>query len=129
MDDLMTPAQYFAGIKESRLWTAEKRLLLAILEQATDDYVLHTNATSVRNRRYHRNAERWLFEDVRDRFMFSFQDVCDILGINSEWYRGGVRKLKGLNRLHTRHVSGAGLTTNIKVLPGLSGGERRSVEM
>jgi hypothetical protein len=67
----------------------EKRLLLAVLEDAVITFQRYTTSTQRRGQRLFREAEAWIVsDDVR--WTCSFQNVCDVLGFDSEYLRQGL---------------------------------------
>lgn len=69
---------------------AERRLMAAILEDALGCYRAHLNTANVRRRKLFRDAERWILAD--DYWLFSFRNVCDVLGMDPEAVRGELRR-------------------------------------
>src|SRR5437667_12852152 len=66
----------------------EKRLMIAILADAINCFVKYS---SVRNRcgqRAVHEAERWLLCGDKE-WLFSFENICDVLGLNSSYLRSG----------------------------------------
>lgn len=84
--DLEIPVE---GGRDERV-LAERRLMAAILEDALLCYRAHLNTANVRRRKLFRDAERWILAD--DYWLFSFRNVCDILGIDPEAVRGELRR-------------------------------------
>src|SRR5262245_559870 len=59
-----------------------RRLMWAILKDTLCCYQLHADATTSHERRLFRDAERWMqSKDLT--WMFSFENVCAVLDINS----------------------------------------------
>ncbi len=93
----------------------ERRLLLAILEDAILCYRKHLFARDNRGRRLFREAEQWMRSDNRQ-LLFSFENVCDILGINPDYVRAELhrwrcRQLTGLEDLVCADPQSAALKT------------------
>ena len=66
---------------------AEKRLMLAVLEDALGIYRKYTAVPGRRHRRLVRETEQWLFSDDTS-WPFSFVNICHSLGIDVAWLRG-----------------------------------------
>jgi hypothetical protein len=64
----------------------ERRLLLALLEQALACYRKHASATDPRGRRAFAEAEAWLMGEESGA-LCSFQAVCDFLGLDPDYIR------------------------------------------
>jgi hypothetical protein len=62
--------------------SGEERLLLAVLKDAIDAFLGEEPQAS-------KEAARWL-KDTRCRHPFSFQNICDIFGLDSGWLRQGL---------------------------------------
>jgi hypothetical protein len=81
LPDILLPAQMdFRG----RLGVAlgERRLLRAILLDAASCFYKHRNARDSEDRKLAREAERW-FRCRDNSSPFSFQALCDALGLNA----------------------------------------------
>jgi hypothetical protein len=86
---LVLPEQYFDGDRR-RPMDGERRLLLAILEDAVQIYCKGSIASAGRNRRLFREAERWV--ESRDRrWVFSFERICDALDLDADYIRRGLQ--------------------------------------
>jgi hypothetical protein len=71
--------------------TPEKRLLLAILADAISCLQKYGSIRNHRGRRVVHEAELWLMSTDR-KWPFSFENICDVLGIDSEYVRTGLRQ-------------------------------------
>jgi len=89
--EVILPAQFHTGVRNDSSLCPEKRLMLAILEEAVGDYQRHLMATGRPADRQFRNAESWfLSEDTR--WPFSFVNVCHALGLDVGWLRAGLAR-------------------------------------
>ena len=87
------PAQYFDRLRRRTEFDGERRLMLAVLEDAVDCYRKHVVARDHRGHQLFMDAETWI--DAPDsNWLFSFQNICDVLGLESEYLRAGLRKIK-----------------------------------
>jgi len=77
----------------------EKRLMLAILENATEDFQKYALATDKRRRQLFQDAEAWIF-DGDDHSLFSFESICEHLQLDPEYMRQGFRRWKAANESH-----------------------------
>ena len=75
------PSQYFDVSGGHRL-TAEQRLMLALLADAINVYQQGAVSKATRKRLLYIDAERWIMAASVDPHAFSFDTVCDALGIN-----------------------------------------------
>lgn len=87
------PAQYFDSLRRRTEFDGERRLMLAILEDAVDCYRKHVAARDHRARQLFTEAESWI-ESEDSSWLFSFQNICDVLGFESDYLRNGLRNLK-----------------------------------
>lgn len=67
-----------------------RRLMWAILKDTLACYHAYANATTVHGQRLFREAERWLLSTDLS-WMFSFENVCVVLDIDSECLRNEIR--------------------------------------
>ena len=61
--DLLLPAQFFAALKQKAQACGERRLMVAILEDAVVCFQKHLWATDGRSRQLGAEAERWFLSD------------------------------------------------------------------
>lgn len=95
--DILAAAQYFDTYRRKTLIEPEKRLLAAILEDAIDCFYDNVSAESGRRKKLFDDAEEWLLEERVD-WIFSFRNVCDLLGLSAEYLRSGLMRWKEKNR-------------------------------
>lgn len=78
----------------------EHRLLLAVLEDAIHCYQKHVHAREQNDRQLFEDAERWIMRrdgaNLRrtsdDTPTFAFENVCEVLGLDAEHLRSGLRR-------------------------------------
>lgn len=79
--DTLLPSQFWATLADPRS-EPEKRLMVAVLEEAMSLY-LNAGGTAAEDRRaLVREAERWFASDDRGA-TFTFGSICDILGLDT----------------------------------------------
>jgi hypothetical protein len=110
--DVLLPLQYFETIKRKAEAIPEKDLMRAVLEDAVCCFQKYLLVTDGRGRILFKEAERWMFDDD-DSEVFSYRNVCDVLGIDGDYLRCGLlrwkekhlsSRLKGrLCRIRKRH--------------------------
>ncbi len=111
--DIILPSQYFELIGTQSL-SSEQRLMLAVLVDAVN--IIHScrGNGSVRKRGLYNEAHEWLFTRGSGR-TFSFENVCDGLGIEPELLR---RRLSETNDRHASfrlRLKESGRTHNVTV--------------
>ncbi len=75
------PSQFYDTSAGHRL-TGEQRLMLALLADAINVYQQGAASRSTRKRLLYVDSERWIMTDSPNRHAFSFETVCESLGIN-----------------------------------------------
>jgi hypothetical protein len=71
----------------------EFRLMLAVLEDAVKCYLKYAPAKDRRGKQHFREAEEWIFQRGSD-WLFSFENVCEVLGIDPDYMRDGLARWK-----------------------------------
>src|SRR5271168_3436318 len=100
--DTLLPIQYFEAMRRKHLLEGEKRLVLSVLEDAVECFMKCIDSVTNKGQRLYRDADEWIaLEDKH--WVFSFDNVCDMLDINPEYMRRGLkdwkqRKLVALER-------------------------------
>jgi hypothetical protein len=111
-DETLLPSQYLDRIVADPSLQPEKRLMLAVLENAVAAYQKYALASSRRARRLFGEAAAWLAGPA-DAEVFSFNGICDALELDPEFVRAGLerwrRRQGGLpaSRYPFRRVSGS----------------------
>ena len=91
--DTMLASQYFDRIRRRRALTGEQLLMCAIIEDAVDAYLQHAAATRPDLQERFAEAEHWV--ESKDRsWLYAFETICDYLGLEAEYLRGGLRRWK-----------------------------------
>jgi hypothetical protein len=85
------PSQYHTR-RNNGQFEGERRLFAAVLEDAIYCYFSCRDAQSYHMRVVFFEAKRWL-EDKRRSKLFSFENVCETLGINSNRLRTSIERL------------------------------------
>ncbi len=87
--DILLPIQYFAALKRKKYSCGEHRLLVAIIQDAVECFQKHIHARDSKRRQLFLDAEAWIITDD-DRGMFSFDNICELLGLNNDYLRRGL---------------------------------------
>ena len=102
--DTLLPIQYFEAMRRKHLLEGEKRLVLSVLEDAVECFMKCIDSSTNKGQRLFRDAEEWItLEDKK--WVFSFDNVCEMLDVNPEYLRRGlrdwkIRKLEAIERAH-----------------------------
>ncbi len=92
--DILLPEQYYATFRRKTLLEPEKRLMLAILEDAVVCFKKYRFASSRKGAALFCEAEAWLFDEVGVE-LFSFANVCETLGFDPQFIRQGLLRVEG----------------------------------
>ena len=92
--DTLLPSQFFDRVRRRSEHDGERRLMIAVLEDAVDVYRKQAGASDPRGEQLFREAEAWI-EDTDRSWLFSFQNICDVLDIDSDYLRRGLHAWKG----------------------------------
>ena len=84
---------YFAALQRREHLEPETALLLATLEDAIDCYKKYSSEQNKLGKERFREAEYWLMEE-KDNRLFSFVSICEVLGLDPQYIRHGLREWK-----------------------------------
>ena len=87
--DILLPNQYFAAFRRGRAVEGERRLMLAVLEDAVDSYRKHAAACDPREQACFLEAKEWFYSSDRS-WLFAFENICDVLEMNADYLRSGL---------------------------------------
>ena len=91
--EMTLPEQFFRPANQSfAVWTGERRLLLAVLEEAVESFFRYRSAATRRGQRLFNETVEW-FWDHDQRWLYSFETICQHLGLDAEFIRGGLHRL------------------------------------
>ncbi len=66
---------------------AEQELMLAVLEDAITCFQVHFAARDKKKTRLFRKAEEWILLQEKSNWLFSFDNICETLGLNPGYIR------------------------------------------
>jgi hypothetical protein len=92
--DTLMPAQYLDTYRRKTHLEPEKRLMLAVLEDAIACFQKYLLVRDVKGREMFRDAEEWILEEEDGEWLFSFDNVCEALGHNPAYVRRGLATWK-----------------------------------
>ena len=84
--DVFLTAQYFAVIGRGGHLEPEKRLMLAVLEDAIGCLRECSSSRDTGGRCLSHEAEEWMLEENKD-WLFSFNNICEALGFDPDHMR------------------------------------------
>jgi hypothetical protein len=94
--DGVLPQQFFDTFRRSQRLEPEKALLLAILEDAIHGYQKYVWARDAADKERFQEAESWIMRSGDD-WIFSFENVCELLGLDPEYLRRGLLEWREQN--------------------------------
>lgn len=88
--DVVLPSQFLEA-RDKGLGGGERKLMAALLSDGIEAYISHCTSTSTETSRTRSDAQEWV--ETRDyNYVFSFDMVCQCLGINPEYLRLGLSR-------------------------------------
>jgi hypothetical protein len=87
--DIILPTQHFAAIQRKKFPSGEHRLLVALIQDAIECFQKHMHARDAKRRQLFLDAQGWIGSED-DRGVFSFNNVCMLLGMNPDYVRQGL---------------------------------------
>lgn len=128
--DILLSAQHLETFCTKTYLESEKRLMLAVLEEAVLCFQKYISAGDRRRKALFRDAEEWIMEETSD-WLFSFENTCEVLGVNPDYLRQGLLRWKRKKlpyRQLARQTKGPSLGHRIPKIPQWKkrkrGGER-----
>jgi hypothetical protein len=92
--DIFLPSQFYGTGGLSRHLEGEKRLMIAVLKDAVECLDKHRGARSSSGRTQYQNALEWV-QDNGTEWLFSFTNICDLLGFDPDYMREVLLKREG----------------------------------
>jgi hypothetical protein len=89
--DTLLPAQYFAAFTREGGLVRERRLMLAVLQDAVECYQKYALARDPRGTLLFDDARAWIESGERE-WPFSYENICEVLSLNPEYIRRGLSK-------------------------------------
>jgi len=99
--EVVLPDQMFPGAKLPAFVQSEGRLMLAILQDAVECYQRHALARNPRHREEFEEAKTWITSSDTD-WVFSFENICNVLGIDPDYVRSGLANRAPQRRSRSR---------------------------
>jgi hypothetical protein len=91
--DTLLPSQFFDRVRRRSEHEGERRLMIAVLEDAVDVYRKQVGSKEPHGAQLFSEAEEWI-EDPDRSWLFSFQNICDVLDIDADYLRRGLHAWK-----------------------------------
>jgi hypothetical protein len=98
---LFLPEQFFtAGQQSTALWTGERKLMFAVLQDAVACWFRYRHARTDSGREVFREIRDW-FWDTDQEWLFGFESICIHLDLNAEYCRRKLMRWDTLNPHYT----------------------------
>ena len=81
--DIFLPSQFYGAAGLSRKLEGEKRLMIAVLKDAVECLDKYRGSRSILGQGQYLSAIEWV-EDTGTEWLFSFTNICDLLGFDPE---------------------------------------------
>jgi hypothetical protein len=91
--DTLLSDQYFENLRRKTFFEPEKRLMLAVLEDAIRYYQDNWFSRNSKRKRIFDETEEWIVTADSD-WVFSFVHVCETLGLSPAYLRRGLLRWK-----------------------------------
>ena len=95
--ETILPSQFFDRVQVDASLQPEKRLMLAVLEDAVGTFQKCVTASTRRGQRLFSEAEDW-FGASGTEWPFDFENVCTALGLEPEFVRKGLWRWRDAQR-------------------------------
>ena len=90
--DSVLPDQYFDSIRLPAGVASERKLMLAILQDAVDCYHRYMLARDPRGQQEFSEARDWI-ESPEEKWVFSFENICGMLSLDPLYIRDGLARI------------------------------------
>ena len=111
--DIFLPSQFYGSGGLSRKLEGEKRLMIAILKDAVECLDKFRGSRSSSGRSHYLSALEWV-QDENTEWLFSFTNICDLLGFDPNYLREVLlkRENKYVKPIQTRALSFEAMTSH-----------------
>lgn len=89
--DAAVQEQYCDTLRRSEYLEPEKALLLAVLQDAIASYQKYCSARDRVGKDRFNEAEQWIMREGDD-WIFTFDNVCELLGLDPQYVRRGIHE-------------------------------------
>ncbi len=106
--DTLLPAQYLETIRRENHLDPEKMLMLAVLENGVICFQKNISTQDEKGKRSLSEAEEWVLMEQNSDWLFSFDNICETLGLNPGYIREGLQRWRH-HRLRERDQARPGV--------------------
>lgn len=90
--DTLLPEQFYATVQKGHQQDPERRLMVAVLEDVVACLSVNPDSCSRRQRLDFYSAHSWVNAPTQGEWIFSFHNICEILGFDTEYLRQGLNR-------------------------------------
>src|SRR5215510_3662828 len=90
--DAILPTQFYAMFKNNQYREPERRLMVAILEDAVSCLSTDPHRCNLRQGKQYEEAKLWVSTDDEGEWIFSFRNICEVLGMDPGYLRRGLMR-------------------------------------
>ena len=94
--DVLLPGQFFSFFRKEAGFDRERRLMLAVLEDAIDCFQKYAHTSDLRGRQLFAESYEWIMSPDK-RWLFSFENICQIVDMNPDYIRQGLSRWRVQN--------------------------------
>jgi hypothetical protein len=94
--DVLLPGQFFSFFRKEAGFDRERRLMLAVLEDAIDCFQKYAHTNDLRGRQLFLESYEWIMSPDK-RWLFSFENICQIVDMNPDYIRQGLSRWRSQN--------------------------------
>ena len=95
--ETILPSQFFDRFQIDASLQPEKRLMLAVLEDAVGTFQKYVTSSTRRGQRLFTEAEEW-FATTATEWPFGFERICEALGLEPAYIRAGLGRWREAQR-------------------------------
>ena len=88
--DAILPTQFYAMFNRNPGREPERRLMLAILEDAISCMLKNPQGATPQQRKQYEEARNWVTTEEESDWMFSFKNICEVLSLDPNYVRRGL---------------------------------------
>ena len=89
--DVLLPGQFFSFFRKEAGFERERRLMLAVLEDAIDCFQKYAHTEDLRGKQLFSESYEWIMSADK-RWLFSFENICQIVDMNPDYIRQGLHR-------------------------------------
>jgi hypothetical protein len=90
--DAILPEQFYATFKRNPCREPERKLMLAVLEDAISCMLKNPRGDTPKHRKQYEEAQHWVITEEEGDWMFSFKNICEVLSLDPNYVRRGLAR-------------------------------------